>query len=178
MADNFKKYYNSAGFTLIELIIAMAIFGLVILITADIFLSGFGSTERIFGSQAIQENGRFILESMSKEIRMSEIDGLDGLAIASLPDGFSGPYYSLNITNADSEDVTYFFDNANKRISKNGLVLSASNIEVSGRFYLTKNSVFQPRLTISFSLVNQADQARSQAAINLQTTVSSREYAR
>lgn len=164
------------GFTLIELVVAMAIFSVVILTATQIFVNGLGGTKRIFGQQAVQESGRFILESISKEIRMSEVSGLDGTAIASLPDGLSGPYTFLSVINASGQTVNYLFNDADKQISRADSVLNPNDVSVSGRFYLVKSGNLQPRITVVLGLVSKTEE-KYKAAINLQTTASSREYA-
>ncbi len=171
-----KKRINSNGFTLIELLVAMAIFSAVILMAVDVFLTGLGGTERVFGLQATQESGRFVLESTVKEIRMSRVNSFDGAAYDSLPDGDSGPYASLSITNADNQVVDYVFDNVSQRISRNGSVLTSNNVMATGGFYLTKSSDQQPRVTVVMRLQNQTDQEKNRVTINLQNTVSSRQY--
>lgn len=174
---NLKKRSDSNGFTLIELLVAMATFSVVVVAAVDIFLMGLGGTQRIFGAQAVQESGRFIMESMAKEVRMSQVNSFDGVALASLPNGVSGPYASLNITNAHGQTLDYVFNNTNKQVRRAGEILSSNDIEAISRFYLTKSGSLQPRVTITLSLVNKTVKAGSRAVINLQTTVSSREYA-
>jgi len=173
---NLKNRLESSGFTLIELLVAMATFSVVVVMVADIFLMGMGGTQRVFNSQAAQESGRFILESMSKEARMSKVNSLDGLAYSSLPNGVSGPYYSLNITNAEGQALDYVFNGAAKQSLQAGEILNPNDVETIGKFYLTKNAGLQPRLTIVFDLISKLDRVGSRATINLQTTVSSREY--
>ena len=172
-----KKLDKSGGFSLIEMLVALAIFSVVILTATQIFVSGLGGTKRIFGQQAVQESGRFILEAMSKEIRMSRVDGLGSSAYASLPEGTSGPYTSLNITNPDGQAINYTFDNDNKQMGRSCSIQSPSGVELTGNFYLTKRGVLQPRITIVINLENKTDLLKNKTSINLQTTASSREYA-
>ena len=67
---NLKRKNNEQGFTLIELLVAMAVFMVIIVAVIDIFAVGLGGSQRIFGRQNTQDSARFILESMSKEIRI------------------------------------------------------------------------------------------------------------
>jgi len=173
---NFKKRSNSSGFTLIELLVAMAVFSVVIVAATDIFLTGFGGLNRIFGAQAVQESGRFMAEAISKEVRMGGVNSLGGTALTSLPDGTSGPYYSMNITNSAGQSVDYAFNTAVKQFSRSGALFVPGNIEVTGGFYLTKNGFLQPRMTLTFSLTNRSNIAKERVTINLQTTVSPRTY--
>jgi len=175
---NFRRRSKPDGFTLIELLVAMAMFSVVMIVITDIFLSGMGNIQRSFGSQAVQESGRFILESMAKEIRMSEFNSVDGaIDFDSLSEGVNGPYSSLNITN-DNGSVDYIFDNDAKQVSRQaGEILNPNDIEVTGHFYLTKKTNSPPRLTMVLNLISKSAKASGRAAINLQTTVSLRQYA-
>jgi len=165
-----KQKKSQAGFTLIELLVAMATFMIVIVVVVDIFVTGMGGTQRIFAQQTIQESGRYILESISKEVRMSEI-AIDE----------DGAYSTLSIINSKGEAVDYVFDDESKQLSriKEGEtdILSDSNTEIIGGFYVKKVGVLQPRVTMVMKIRNKASEAKAQAEINLQTTISSREYA-
>ena len=52
-----KIRHISNGFTLVELLVAMAVFSVVIIAVIGIFLSGIGGTIRSANSQAAQESG-------------------------------------------------------------------------------------------------------------------------
>jgi len=175
-----KIRHISNGFTLVELLVAMAVFSVVIIAVIGIFLSGIGGTIRSANSQAAQESGRFIMESTAKEIRLGKINSADGVLVADMADASSGvvngPYYSLNITNANNENVDYTFDNVNKTIARNSGVLNPGAIEASGAFYIYKIGVFQPRVVITLGLSSRNAEDKNRAVINLQTTVSSRAY--
>ena len=171
-----QKYARADGFTLVELLVAMAVFSVAIIAATDIFLTGFGGLSRIFGAQAVQESGRFIAEAVSREVRMSSINSLGGVALASLPAGASGPYYSMNITNSAGQSVDYAFDAAAKQVSRAGALLIPNDIEAIGGFYLTKSDSFQPRVTLTLGLINKSNIVRERTTINLQTTVSPKTY--
>lgn len=167
MQKRFKE--TETGFTLIELLVAMTIFSIVIVAVTDVFLGGFGGAQRIFGQQAIQESGRFILESLAKEARMSKINSANG-----------GPVGSIDVTNSKDQNVVYAFSGNNITRSVDGGLaqnLNPDDILVTGSFYIQKNGNFQPRLTVIMKLQNNTSRLASQAEINLQTTISSREYA-
>jgi len=93
-----NKNKQPNGFTLIELLVAIATFVIVVVTIMDIFLMGLGGSKKIFGRQNVQESGRFILESMSKEIRMSKINTA------------AGSSNTVNITNSKSQTFDYSFD--------------------------------------------------------------------
>ncbi len=167
MYKRFRK--TEAGFTLIELLVAMTIFSIVIVAVTDVFVSGLGGAQRIFGQQVIQESGRFILESLAKEARMSKINTAEG-----------GPFTSLSVTNSNNQDVVYALSGTNITRSVDGgpsQNLNPDDILVSGGFYIKNSGDFQRRLTIVLKLKNNATETAAQTEINLQTTISSREYA-
>jgi len=175
-----KIRHISNGFTLIELLVAMAVFSVVIVAVIGIFLSGIGGTMRSANSQAAQESGRFIMESIAKEIRLGKINSADGILAVDMADASSGvvngPYASLNITNANNESVDYTFDNINKTIARNSAVLSPGELESSGAFYIYKIGASQPRVVITLDLSSRNAKDQNRAVINLQTTASSRAY--
>jgi len=170
--------YSSAwfrGFTLIELIVALAAFSLVVLSISGIFISVINSQRKILSIQNTQEAGRYLLESMTKEIRMSTIN-------SSSAEGVS----TLYITNSKGEDVNYVFDNTNKRLLRQNpilspdqnQILSPDNIELTGSFYITKKTSAPeaPKVTIVMKLKAKGVKPEQQAVVDLQTTVSARGY--
>lgn len=160
-----KGKNKPSGFTLVELLVAMAVFTVVVVTVTDIFLMGLGGSKRIFGQQNTQESGRFIMEMMSKEVRMSKINTAAGLSTV------------LNITNSKNETFSYSFDNTSKVISRNGEPLNPSEVELTGNFYIQKDSAdAQPRVTVVMVLRNRTNKAGEQSEIDLQTTISSRYY--
>ena len=159
---------KNKGFTLIELLIALTVFSLVIVSMAAITVSMIKSQRKTFNIQNIQEPARYILESMSKEIRMSEINSSDS----------GGSQRDiLNITNAQGDTFDYQFDNTNERILRWGQNLSPANLELTGGFYISKSSSpDRARVTVVMKIKSTATKAEKQAEIYLQSTVSQRSY--
>jgi len=163
--ENIKKILsNNTGFTMIEMIVALAVFSIIIVSMTSITVSIIQSQRKSFASQNSQETSRYILESMNKEIRMSLInsDSGDGVTV-------------LNITNAQDETFDYQFDNANKRLLRNGQPVSPDNIELTGSFYITKDTFpYQAIVTFVMKVNSTKSKTEEQAEINLQSTISSR----
>jgi len=164
--NNLRASSKEQGFSLIELLVALATFSIVVVTVTDIFLIGLGGGKKIFGQQNIQESGRFILESMSKEMRMSKINTVAG-----------GPYATVSITNAAGQTLSYTIDNTAKTISRAGALLNPVEVEVTGNFYVQQDTPdSQSRVTTALILRNKTGKTRERSEIDLQTTVSSRNY--
>jgi prepilin-type N-terminal cleavage/methylation domain-containing protein len=70
-----RDYKNGRkGFTLVEVIIASSIFTVVSLIGVEIFVNVVRIQKRIYLENAIYEDGRFMMERLSREIRQNAID--------------------------------------------------------------------------------------------------------
>jgi len=157
-----------AGFTLIELLVAMTAFSLIVIAMTGIATSVIKSQRKAFALQNVQENTRYIIESMSKEIRMSTINSSS-----------SNNTDILSITNSKGEEVDYEFVSNRIRRSVNGGVweyISPSNVDLTGYFYIRKNNPPAKRsfTTIIIKAESQGPRAEESAEINLQNSISSR----
>jgi prepilin-type N-terminal cleavage/methylation domain-containing protein len=178
------KISGQKGFSLVELLVAVAIFSVVMAVVADVFVSGMGGARKVFGEQSIQESGRFILESVSKELRMSQLDSADGTAHSSLPDGaVLGPYSEIEITNGDGEVVIYEIDNSDSvmQIKRNGTAISPNDVKVTGYFWIGKvtpvsgGDPYQTRFYLTLKIKNKLLSVFN-SEINISTMVVSREF--
>ena len=153
------------GLTVVELIEATAIFAVVMVIVTTITLSILDGQRNAFALQDSQESGRYILETMSKEIRMSKINSADSAGLA---------VDILNIKNMREEDVTYKFSGG--RVMRNGQPISPDNTTVIGGFYIRKVSNFRSVITIVMKIETSGDKTEQETEINLQSTISARPY--
>ncbi len=64
---------NKNGFTLLEMVVAVAIFIVIALLVTDIFLIASKSHRRTMEVQKVLSDSRFAMESMVREIRMDEV---------------------------------------------------------------------------------------------------------
>ena len=69
-----NQLINSHGFTLVEMLVASAIFIIIVTIVTSIFAIGVGSQRKITREVNIQQEAQMIMEIMSKKIRKSLID--------------------------------------------------------------------------------------------------------
>lgn len=153
------------GFSLIEILVALAVFSLLVISMSSIAITVIKSQRKTFALQNTQEAGRYLLESMSKELRMSTINSAAGNGLS-----------LLNITNAKGDSFDYEFDSANKRLLRWHQTLSPTNIEVTGSFYVREH-VFPPfpdrrkAVTIVMQLRSKGSKTEEQAEIYLQNTI-------
>jgi prepilin-type N-terminal cleavage/methylation domain-containing protein len=168
---------KSKGLTLIELIVAMGIFSVIIVIVVGLFVATLKGYRKSAALQNVQENARFLMDFMTKEIRQSTIiSGDNHSLILERPDP-SNPPAILNIT--------YNFDGTNIQRTVAGSpsssgAINSQQVMVSGAFFIsgttggTGADSFQPRVTISIKVQTQATKAEERAAIDLQATLSQR----
>lgn len=160
--------------TLIELLVAIAIFFTVLVILISIFVISVKNQRRAFIVQNLQDNARFMIETISKEVRTSKINTND--TNGNLVD-------KLNIDNQNPNTVEFWFKNDDTlrrhEITDPGgpQPLHGSNVEVTGGFIVitkdSSNKDAQPRVVIIMKVFTQDT---SQPVINVETTVTSRKY--
>ncbi|SRR3989339_1105446 len=157
-----------AGFTLIEMIVAMAIFGVLAVSITGIFISVIKSQRLALAQNSIQESGRYILESMTKEIRMSQ--EITELGVSS----------ALHLINSDRKDVLYSFGSAVLSRQEEGFappenLNSSANEKITGYFFVQKNAYSSVSLvTIILQIKNSGPEFSEKPFVNLQTTIATR----
>jgi len=157
---------NESGLTLIELIVAIGIFGLVISMVFGIFGLAIVSQRRIIALRNVEDNIRFAIESMAREIRTGK--------------NFSSGAGSLSFTNAKGEAIVYRLNgNIVEKSSDGGAsysVVTGSETNINYlNFYLRGQAAgdgLQPRITITIGATSQVD--NQSANLRVQTTVSER----
>lgn len=167
-ASHHFRCKTGVGFTLIELLIAVAIFIIVISVIFSLFLSALKGQRKAIASQNVQDNARFLLSFIAKEIRMSEIMGNP-----------TNPVSMLTIKRPDGNIIVYEFDYIRGNILRKdssgySAPLNSEEVSIIGRFYVTgigSDDGQQPRVTIIMK-VETDDSDR--AEINTQTTISLR----
>lgn len=112
-----KTKQKKQGFSLMEMIIAVALFAFLMLSATKIFQMIIESQRNAISAQTLQENMRYAFEVMAKEIRMASLCNTDCNDIVTDEDNGAGfalnatQYKVYNITDngaADPDDVLYF----------------------------------------------------------------------
>ncbi|MDD3284679.1 MAG: prepilin-type N-terminal cleavage/methylation domain-containing protein [Patescibacteria group bacterium] len=179
----FRKKHNFEAFTIMEMIVATAIFSIIMTMYLGIFISTFRANGKMVAKQKVQNEVRYIIDVMSKEIRLGTINY---------------DYYSSAVSNPElvlalkdvSENHVYFDNN-------NGILrikydendtwheLSTSNIYIEDlKFYISPiNNPFsqaesvkaQPLVTL-FMKIKYNDESSNDGIMIIQTSISSRQY--
>ena len=148
MNNNFKK-----GFTLIELIVVLAVFLLIIGVAISIFISIFQNQKRILAEQRVLNQVSYVEEYMSKALRMAAKD-TDGLAcfgdikyqgynyLLTNPNPTTGFYEGIKFINAtDNDACEEFFLDSGVLKKKEYVGLSASTAVALTSTELQINSI-------------------------------------
>ena len=156
---------QNKAFTLIEVLIAISIFVVVITIVLSLFSAAIRGYRKVIAMQNVQENARFLLEFMTKEIRMSTIS--------------SYTQNTLNIVRSDNQAVAYVFSGGKllRTSPSSSGAISSEEVFISGRFYaegIGAGDNLQPKVTIMMSVEGIGAKIEEKAKINLQTTLSQR----
>lgn len=175
-----NKTKKASGFMLVDMLVSLGIFALVISIVIGIFVSGSGSQRKIIELYTIQSEGGYLMETISRELRMATriCDASCG------EDQQNNNDSSVEFTNYDGDLVRYCRSLADGSctendtgdyISRNGEVVSSSNIVVDNlRFYVSESfSNTQPLVTISMRIKAKG---KYDTKLTLQNSVAMRIY--
>ncbi len=180
-----NKTKKISGFMLIDILVSLGIFALVISVVVGIFVSGSGSQRKIIELYTVQNGGGYLMEIMSRELRMATRICNNGTAsCGGEEDQQDNNDSSIEFTNYNGELVRYCRslsdgscteNDTGDYISRNGEVLSSSNIVVDSlRFYISE-SFFntQPLVTISMGIKAKG---KYDTELKLQNSISMRIY--
>ena len=173
---------RNLGFTLLEMIVAVGVFSIAVLLATSSFLSLQNAEKKIQSSVNVQNNLRFAMEIMAKEIRTGELYhcGSDsGVQPLDCPSGSS----SLTFKNTLGQTIIYRKINSSIQKSSNGGIvfqpLTSSDITVDDlKFYVIgapSNENLQPKVLIALKASGRIGASVSE--FNLQTSVSQRKPA-
>jgi prepilin-type N-terminal cleavage/methylation domain-containing protein len=189
------------GFSLIELLVSVAIFSVLIVIIMSIFQSSIKAQHNATAAQNVQESMRFALELMSKEIRSAKqvydkntltddcigSESYDGYAIGkkvyNVYDGSGASEGRVFYFKNKNNECVYYFVRADRLyINRGGTELPISPDEL--KVYNFDVSIIddeinqfhgiQPRMTMTMTI--EMNDPTDKNKMILQTTISSRYY--
>ena len=186
MKASIKK--NKRGVSLIELIVSVGLFSVVMLSATEIFKTVVDGQRSAISAQNVQENIRYALEKISKEIRMAQISNT-----LCLPAGVNKVFNTaagsteLYFKNQYGDCVTYYLDsnrlniNVATGISAGTYYITPAKIEASNLKFFVEDDLIgafhstQPYVTVVMD-AKAVGLAIHEQKIKIQMTVSSRYY--
>lgn len=174
---------KKAGFTLVESLVAVAIFSLLIVSATDVFSSIIRSQRNTLSSKNAQESVSYALEIMSKELRMAKLDdGTCGSELAQKIYAVSNGDTRIKFRNYQDVCVIYELDSVAHRLKiwhgADWAYMTPSNITISQLKFVAQNqdiTTQQPLVTINFVLGYFNSETGLQS-LQVQTSISSRFY--
>lgn len=167
------------GFSLVELLVAAAVFTFVVSAASGLFVAALDIQRRAIGIQKIEENVQFALESIAREVRVSTITSPDSDCKQGLLTS------TLVIEHPTNGTVTYGYD------TSVGVGVLTRDAGGSGPQPITSTDVnftkfafcvsgsgaddAQARLTMPMTVESVTGRATTRSTISLQTTVVSRD---
>lgn len=104
----FLKQKNS-GFTLLEMLVVVAIFSMIVLVISSILNSVFNSSKTIMAKERLQSDSNSIIEIISKDIRLYQPNYkfYKEPPLPLTPYDLTGPVDRLVLVNKDGDVITY-----------------------------------------------------------------------
>jgi len=191
---------NKKGFTLVEMMVVLAIFSVATVVIVDIFMTSSRAQRRTLAVQKIYSDARYSMEAVAREIKMDSID-YDWSGYAG---GITVPEDALALRDADDNSIIFKNDSENcpegttncLAVSLDGgtswASITSKGINVDDlKFYIDPlvdpfkmnaslgyDSDHEPRVTIVLVTHGVGGRPDEQKTVNLQTTVSNRIYRR
>ena len=177
---------NEKGLTLMEMIVAIAVFLVVVIMSSNIFTAVMSGQKRSIAQQNTQENMRYVFEVLGKEIRQAQRSDQDcfGAGVNRVFNTAGGDSI-LYFKNEEDECVAYFLLDG-VLVVRRGVRMASTTpefLEISGlTFDVTDNLIIagasarvQPRITIKMRAAAR-NETLNTVMLNMQTTISSRFY--
>lgn len=179
---------RAAGFTMLEMIVSIGIFGFVLLSVTGIFQAVVSAQSRAFAAQNVEESIRFAFEIMSKEIRTAERNFTG--ECADIPNGeiYAISGNTLYLQNQQDDCVAYFRQADGNGINR--LYISRTDINgVNTQFPITPDDISidsllfdsyggfgHPAVQVHMTVQSTDSERADTEPVYLQTTISSRYY--
>lgn len=159
---------RKSGFTLVELLVAMAVFSIVLAIATGAFIRALRTQRQLVSFASANSNVSLVLEQMAREIRVGR-------------DFTQASGNTLSFTNGRGEVVTYQHDAATESIirtvgNNTPRPLTSENVAVRSLEFLGQfigDDDYPARITVMVS-VSPQEIGVDTSVVRIQTTVSAR----
>lgn len=172
-----------SGFSLAEVVVAIGIFAIASVIISSVYLNANNLHQHTASFQRLQNDGRYIVEKMAREIRAREIK----YPVDSLQPQNHIEFLKDELGNAVA--IALVGENLEYTVNSQSANLNAEDVEITDlKFYIIPTAEDnwstgpitnkQPRVVISLKLKNRNINPKYQKEIVIQTTISSKVYKR
>jgi prepilin-type N-terminal cleavage/methylation domain-containing protein len=184
-----KKSYNQ-GFSLIEMMVAVALFSIVMVISTGALLALIDATRKAQALQSVMNNLNIALDGMVRSIRMGHTFHCSNLGTKTDPrDCINGDsLFAFEAFGGDSNDISdqwvYWFDSGTNRIYKSenggstGFAITAPEVKIEDmKFYVTGTTVAddkQPKVVITMRGTAGAEKIKTKTTFSIQATATQR----
>ncbi|MBI5912824.1 prepilin-type N-terminal cleavage/methylation domain-containing protein [Candidatus Azambacteria bacterium] len=172
--------HSERGYSLIELMVAIGVFGVVVTIMSGTFMISLRGQGKSATMQNIADNARYAMEVMAKEMRMGMIKASEGYVL----NASSDIQFRSNMPNRNGAIVRFYLDVPTGQIMFDDDIsdaltpepITAANIAVSALTFDVSgaSSLSQPRITIAMQAASAGTAADVATRMDLQTTISPR----
>jgi prepilin-type N-terminal cleavage/methylation domain-containing protein len=184
----FKNRFSAAGFSLIEVLVSVALFSIIILGATSIFKSVIDSERGAIAAQNVEESLKYFSEVTGKEIRMAQKNS--DLACAGIP---ATKIFAVT-TQSSSSEILSFKNRSNQCVSyslgtdasgtprfmiqrgANSDFITPAKIKMDTlHFTVNDTALTQPIVTINLK-AHALNQVQFRADMTIQTSITSRYY--
>jgi prepilin-type N-terminal cleavage/methylation domain-containing protein len=181
---------STRGFSLIEMMVAVALFSIVMVVSTGALLALIDATRKAQALQSVMNNLNIALDGMVRSIRMGHVYHCGNLGTRTDPrDCASGDVLFAfeafgGDTNSISDQWVYWFDPVAKRIYKSenggstGFAITAPEVQIeSMNFYVSGTTVAdgkQPKVVITMRGTAGAEKIKTRTTFSIQATAAQR----
>jgi len=175
--------YKQKGYTLIELLVAMAIFTVVLAAPTGFFVSALKSQQKALASQELYDNISYTLEYMSRALRMARKDFSGDCITSNANYLLTNNGHGIKFRNYNGECQEFFLDSSDDRIKevKDDMILplTSSNLKIIsfdiGESGWSQDDSYQPKVTLFMEVEGtRGSLSELHPKIKIQTSVSQR----
>lgn len=187
-----NKNQKTKGFTLVETLVSLLIFGFISIILVNVFVSVLNSQKRILQNQELMNSSSYALDYMTKLIRMAEKDD-DGYCTGTAGKNYdltaavdSITFLAYDIKSSSYKCIQFLLDgttikekkSTDNSVSNLGVAqaITSSSVQVTGlTFGLTGDGTdtLQPKVTVMIKM-KSASLSSNAPSLVVQTSVSQR----
>ncbi|OGZ58664.1 MAG: hypothetical protein A2827_03360 [Candidatus Spechtbacteria bacterium RIFCSPHIGHO2_01_FULL_43_30] len=180
-SPKFFKKNNNKGFSLVEILVSLAVFSIVAIAIGGFFLMSVRGQRNTIARQNLIDNVRFAIEFMSRQIRLAQQD-IAGSCTGSADSMFTESASDISFISYDGDCITYQLAGEKIQIrpddgesfsdmTSDDIIINSLEFTVDGR---ESDDGEQPRVTVIIEAETSGQRPEDNLSIEVQTTISAR----